>query len=72
MSFSTPIELSIQMEEYMELTGLNRSELIKISLVNYLESKKSKKNYDESLEKLKQDLDDIKNMLSELVKQRVN
>jgi hypothetical protein len=33
MSFSVPVELSIQMEECMENTGFNRSELIKVSLL---------------------------------------
>ena len=43
MSFSAPVELSIQMEEFMENTGFNRSELIKISLLAYFKSQEDKK-----------------------------
>jgi metal-responsive CopG/Arc/MetJ family transcriptional regulator len=43
MSFSAPVELSIQMEECMENTGFNRSELIKVSLLAYFKAQEEKK-----------------------------
>lgn len=43
MSFSVPLELSIQMEEHMENEKISRSELIKNALEFYLELKESNK-----------------------------
>lgn len=64
MSFSAPIELSIQMEEYMELTGFNRSELIKASLMSYLDSKNKEKDFQKLLEEIYKDVIDIKRAVS--------
>ena len=44
MSFSAPLELSIQMEEQMENEKISRSELIKKALEVYFELKKSNKD----------------------------
>ena len=43
MSFSIPLELSIQIEEQMENEKISRSNLIKKALETYLEQKKSDK-----------------------------
>jgi len=43
MSFSAPVELSIQMEEQMENEKISRSELIKKALEVYLGLKESNK-----------------------------
>ena len=64
MSFSAPIELSIQMEEYMELTGFNRSELIKASLMSYLDIKNKEKDFQKLLEEIYKDVIDIKRAVS--------
>ena len=46
MSFSAPLELSIQMEECMENEKTSRSELIKRALECYLSLKESNKEND--------------------------
>ena len=55
MSFSAPVELSIQMEEQIENEKISRSELIKKALENYLSLKAKDK---ESI-KLLQEIYDI-------------
>lgn len=55
MSFSAPVELSIQMEEQIENEKISRSELIKKALENYLSLKAKDK---ESI-KLIQEIYDI-------------
>lgn len=68
LSFSAPLELSIQMEEYMENTKLNRSELIKEALVEYFKSYDKKvivskliENTYKTVLEIKKDIDSIKN-----------
>ena len=68
MSFSAPLELSIQMEEYMELKGLNRSELIKIALSSYIRRQEEKKQSTKLLEEIHKDVIDIKMKLKGLKK----
>ena len=64
-SFSIPLELSIQMEECMENTGFNRSELIKIALIEYIKSLKEKNNYQKTVK-------DIYDVVLEIKKVTVN
>lgn len=68
MSFSAPVELSIQMEECMENTGFNRSELIKISLLAYFKSQEDKKQNTKKIEDTYEAVLEIKAMVSQLLK----
>lgn len=68
MSFSAPVELSIQMEECMENTGFNRSELIKISLLEYFKSQEEKKQVTKKIEDTYETVLEIKTMVSQLLK----
>lgn len=68
MSFSAPLELSIQMEEYMEMKGLNRSELIKIALSSYIRRQDEKKQSTKLLKEIHKDVIDIKMKLKGLKK----
>ena len=67
MSFSAPIELTIQIEEYLEVHGISRSELIQRSLSYYInlsidQEKQIKKNED-LLEEVHKNILEIKSML---------
>jgi metal-responsive CopG/Arc/MetJ family transcriptional regulator len=62
-SFSIPLELSIQMEECMENTGFNRSELIKIALIEYIKSLKEKNNYQKTVKDIYDVVLEIKKMM---------
>jgi len=68
MSFSAPVELSIQMEECMENTGFNRSELIKISLLAYFKLQDDKKQNTKKIEDTYEAVLEIKSMVSKLLK----
>lgn len=68
MSFSAPVELTIQMEECMENTGFNRSELIKISLLAYFKAQKDKKQNTKYIEDTYEAVLKIKSMVSQLLK----
>jgi hypothetical protein len=68
MSFSVPLELSIQMEECMENTGFNRSELIKISLLAYFKSQEEKKQTAKKIEDTYEAVLELKEMVSKLLK----
>lgn len=64
LSFAIPIELSIQMNVYMETKGLNRSQLIKAALVSFLNTQQKKENIPELLETMHEELLEIKQMVS--------
>lgn len=66
MSFSAPLELSIQMEEYMELKGFNRSELIKIALNSYIKDQEDKRKSTKLLEEIYKNVIDLKEELNQL------
>lgn len=66
MSFSAPLELSIQMEEYMELKGLNRSELIKTALNSYIKDQGDKRKATKLLEEMHKDVIEMKEKLKQL------
>ena len=68
MSFSAPVELSIQMEECMENTGFNRSELIKVSLLAYYKSQEEKKLTTKKIEDTYEIVLELKKMISQLRK----
>lgn len=68
MSFSAPLELSIQMEECMENTGLNRSELIKASLSDYFKKEEKKKQTDKKIEDTYEMMLELKEMVRQLRK----
>lgn len=67
MSFSVPLELSIQMEECMENKGFNRSELIKTALIAYLKSQDEKKQILKTLEDTHETVLEIKGMVGKLL-----
>ncbi len=64
MSFSAPLELSIQMEECMENTGFNRSELIKIALSEYFKTREEKKRMNKIIEDTYEVVLEIRNKVS--------
>lgn len=66
MSFSIPVELSIQMEECMENTGFNRSELIKVSLLAYFKAQEEKKLITKKIDNTYEIVLELKKMISEL------
>lgn len=66
MSFSAPLELSIQMEEYMELKGLNRSELIKSALSSYIRDQGDKRKAAKLLEEIHKDVIEMREKLQQL------
>jgi hypothetical protein len=68
MSFSAPVELSIQMEECMENTGFNRSELIKVSLLAYFKAQEEKKLTTTKIEDTYEIVLELKKMISQLRK----
>lgn len=68
MSFSVPLELSIQMEECMENTGFNRSELIKVALLAYIKSQEEKKQEAKKIEDTYEIVLELKKMISQLLK----
>ena len=68
MSFSAPVELSIQMEECMENTGFNRSELIKLSLLAYFKAQEEKKLTTKKIEDTYEIVLELKKMISQLRK----
>jgi hypothetical protein len=68
MSFSAPVELSIQMEECMENTGFNRSELIKVSLLAYFKAQEEKKLTTKKVEDTYEIVLELKKMISQLQK----
>ena len=67
-SFSIPLELSIQMEECMENTGFNRSELIKVSLLAYFKAQEEKKQNSKKIEDTYEAVLELKEMVSQLLK----
>jgi len=68
MSFSAPVELSIQMEECMENTGFNRSELIKVSLLAYFKALDEKKQTTKKIEDTYEVVLELKEMVNKLLK----
>ncbi|PCJ22177.1 MAG: hypothetical protein COA94_09260 [Rickettsiales bacterium] len=64
LSFAVPLELSIQMNVYMETKGLNRSQLIKAALRLFLEIQKKKEDIPVKLEEIHQELLNIKKIVS--------
>ena len=66
MSFSAPVELSIQMEECME--NFNRSELIKVSLLAYFKAQEEKKLTTKKIEDTYEIVLELKKMISQLRK----
>jgi metal-responsive CopG/Arc/MetJ family transcriptional regulator len=68
MSFSAPLELSIQMEECMENTGFNRSELIKAAVLAYIKSQHDKKKEEKKMEDTYKVVLEIRDMVSQLLK----
>ena len=68
MSFSAPVELSIQMEECMENTGFNRSELIKVSLLAYFKAQEEKKLTTKKIEDTYEIVLELKKIISQLRK----
>ena len=68
MSFSAPVELSIQMEECMENTGFNRSELIKVSLLAYFKAQEEKKLTTKKVNDTYEIVLELKKMISQLQK----
>ncbi len=67
MSFSAPLELSIQMEEHMETMGFNRSELIKNALIFYLKNHKDNINNLKLLEDTYNNTIEIKKNIMKLI-----
>ena len=67
MSFSVPVELSILMEECMENSGFNRSELIKTALMAYIKSEEEKKQAEKKIEETYEIVLEIKNMVTQLL-----
>ena len=68
MSFSAPVELSIQMEECMENTGFNRSELIKVSLLAYFKAQEDIKMTTKKIEDTYEVVLELKKIISQLRK----
>jgi len=63
ISCSIPLELSIQMEEHMEIKGINRSELIKNALHLYFDHQENKKKSYNLLEEIYNNTEYIKGKL---------
>ena len=61
LSFSTPIELSILMEEHLEDKKIHRSELIKNALWEYL---RPKHNNNDKIDKIFDTVEEIKNLIT--------
>jgi hypothetical protein len=67
LSFAAPIDLAIQMDVYMETKGLNRSQLMKASLVSFLDSQKKKESIPETLNTIHKEILDIKRIIEKEV-----
>ena len=64
LSFAIPIELSIQMNVYMETKGLNRSQLLKAAVISFLGSQKKKELMPELLKTVHEEVLEIKKILN--------
>jgi hypothetical protein len=60
ISFTLPVELSIQLDLYMEANHLNRSQVIKAALSAYLYGQQKKDETPDLLEKIYAELLEIK------------
>lgn len=63
MSFSVPVELSIQMEEHMENEKITRSELIKNALSTHLQLKESNRESNKLIFEMHEMITEIKDIL---------
>ena len=63
LSFAIPIEMSIEMNVYMETKGLNRSQLLKAAVRNFLDSQQKKESMPKTLNAVHKDVLEIKRML---------
>ena len=64
LSFTLPIELSIQMNVYMETKNLNRSQLLKTAITTFLNSEKTKDLMPSLMKNIHQDVLEIKKIIS--------
>jgi metal-responsive CopG/Arc/MetJ family transcriptional regulator len=68
LSFAIPIEMSIEMNVYMETKGLNRSQLLKAAVRNFLDSHQKKESMPKTLNAVHKDVLEIKRMLCRNIK----
>jgi metal-responsive CopG/Arc/MetJ family transcriptional regulator len=68
LSFAIPIEMSIEMNVYMETKGLNRSQLLKAAVRNFLDSQQKKESMPKTLNAVHKDVLEIKRMLCRNIK----
>ena len=68
LSFAIPIEMSIEMNVYMETKGLNRSQLLKAAVRNFLDSQQKKGSMPKTLNAVHKDVLEIKRMLCRNIK----
>jgi metal-responsive CopG/Arc/MetJ family transcriptional regulator len=65
-SFTIPIELSIQMDVYIEEHGLKRSQFIKNAIVSFLNEKHKKEMMPKLMEDIYKEIIDVKQNLTKM------
>ena len=63
LSFAIPIEMSIEMSLHMEIKKMNRSQLLKAAIREFLDSQKEKENMPKVVNEIRKEITEIKKLL---------